>query len=844
MSKKRPDKKIILLEPSFKDILVCRDKASRPYIEVFVQEPENVSQQGLGILFGILEISDSSEDSSYVVNYLISIIKKEYFFSTKRGPIESFEAALHKANLALAQLAEHGQVSWIGKLNAVAAVIEKNNIHLAATGTASAFLVRGKSLSNVSEGQESGEDVNPLKTFQEVVSGRLDDKDKIILTTDSLFNIFSLEEMKRSAIKFSRVEFTQFLHTALVNELEKAAVLVIDMKEKEEEEEPEEERARVQKINAFSQQAFSKKSHPQDTAPAQEERKELIAELKKELEKSQGGFIDEKTGHIYIKDDEYAAGEPAARENYIKNFYQKVSSSGSSLAHSVKEKTKAKISSVSIPRAKLKVDLLKKKPAVAKEEIAVTEKIPKKSFREILSPIGYKIKNIFSSSVFHTKSFFSDRIFPLFGRMAVATKSATVRFFSWLQFKYQTYQIKYQEYQSKKMAGKKAKIEDTSLPKMDYISRPESMSPTREEKRQWFQQLSGQANVSENLAPIAIAPKTIDIEPTNSPIDESATARIIPSFSRLKNISARLSGKKKILAFSVVLILIIGPYFILKATNRIGSEPQKEAAVIAPPQEIVPLASDKNVTRVDKLDSVFSGEGIIKTLNVNGKIWSVGEKTLAIPEENNSYDISPDFQNPDLAFEMDDLNLIFLVKNDHITAFSVSARKWQDNNIDFPADSTLSASHAYLTYAYFLDTKNNQIYRYPRANGGFGDKINWLKDTLDLSTAKDMAVNDNIYVTDGKNISKFYHGKKQDFTLGSTATPIEIEKIYTQPDSQNLYILDKTNSRVIKLDASGNIQAQYYNPEIASATDFTVDEGNNMVYVSSENGISSFAMNQ
>jgi len=62
MSKKRPDKKIILLEPSFKDILVCRDKASRPYIEVFVQEPENVSSKGLGILFGILEISDSSED--------------------------------------------------------------------------------------------------------------------------------------------------------------------------------------------------------------------------------------------------------------------------------------------------------------------------------------------------------------------------------------------------------------------------------------------------------------------------------------------------------------------------------------------------------------------------------------------------------------------------------------------------------------------------------------------------------------------------------------------------------------------------------------------------------------
>ncbi|HLN18720.1 MAG TPA: hypothetical protein VK255_00950, partial [Patescibacteria group bacterium] len=67
MTKKRLEKKILTLEPNFREILVCRSKNARPYLEVFVCEPENVFLEKLGILFGVLEINDDSQDSSYVV---------------------------------------------------------------------------------------------------------------------------------------------------------------------------------------------------------------------------------------------------------------------------------------------------------------------------------------------------------------------------------------------------------------------------------------------------------------------------------------------------------------------------------------------------------------------------------------------------------------------------------------------------------------------------------------------------------------------------------------------------------------------------------------------------------
>ena len=70
---------------------------------------------------------------------------------------------------------------------------------------------------------------------------------------NEIFDIFSAEEIKKSALKFSPVEFVQFLQTALVNELERAAVLVADVNLKEKEE-PVYAPAPTE-FNAFSQNA-------------------------------------------------------------------------------------------------------------------------------------------------------------------------------------------------------------------------------------------------------------------------------------------------------------------------------------------------------------------------------------------------------------------------------------------------------------------------------------------------------------------------------------------------------------------------------------------------------------
>lgn len=74
---------------------------------------------------GIFEIDDSSEDSKYIVNFLFSVAKNEYFCNPRRGATESFEAALHKINVALAEIVKHGNIRWLGKLHGTIAILRE-----------------------------------------------------------------------------------------------------------------------------------------------------------------------------------------------------------------------------------------------------------------------------------------------------------------------------------------------------------------------------------------------------------------------------------------------------------------------------------------------------------------------------------------------------------------------------------------------------------------------------------------------------------------------------------------------------------------------------------------------
>lgn len=219
-------------EGIFREIFVSASRELSPFGTTFVFPPENYEQKKLGTVFGIIKIADTSHESSYVANLLTSVIRKEYFSKPDRPADESFEAGLRKANLALAELACQGSVKWTGKINFAGGALEKNNLHYSKLGTTSMFLLRGGLIMDIAAGmgaEQEGGEPHPLKTFSDIGSGKLEKDDCLILATSDLSEIFSPEELRQNAARFSRDEFPGILSASLQANAELAGAIVLNL---------------------------------------------------------------------------------------------------------------------------------------------------------------------------------------------------------------------------------------------------------------------------------------------------------------------------------------------------------------------------------------------------------------------------------------------------------------------------------------------------------------------------------------------------------------------------------------------------------------------------------------
>src|SRR4030042_3299186 len=120
------------------------------------------------------------------------------------------------------------------------------------------------------------------------------------------------------------------------------------------------------------------------------------------------------------------------------------------------------------------------------------------------------------------------------------------------------------------------------------------------------------------------------------------------------------------------------------------------------------------------------------------------------------------------------------------------------------------------------------IWRYPSAEWGFGAKQKWFGSGVspDLSAVVSIGIDGSIWLLreEGK-ILKFTQGAPDAF--GYSGLDKEIEKpqaIFIDDETENLYLLDRGNSRVIILAKSGEYRGQYLWPGMSQATDLVVSE--------------------
>jgi len=812
-SKLTPELKKIITE-----IPITNGHETEPFVKVFNYSDKNIAKSSLGSLIGVFEVSDKDEDSVFIVNFLTSVAKTEYFNNVRRGSIESFEAALHKINLALAELVKDGHIAWLGKFHGALGVLEKNNFHFSVTGKAQILLLRNGNLSEISEGLASPEsNAHPIKTFVEISSGRLVSNDKIILTSPELFDLLTPEDLEKNSLRMEKEQFAQFLRTVLVNKLDMGGSLIVDFQETKPliTEKKEAKKTSIEATqNFFSQEAFEAAQRQKNTVIVDG----ILNNSNDEDTLLKEEYIDPRSGHIYIQGDteEQSKKEPSFEK--IKVLLQDMSYFLNTAFSSQKKSFRKNRKNISILFISLggKIhsggttmsDFLsrhwKKGIALGVSKIASFHSSSMKKEDLEQREVEREEEQTFSSNRTPIAPSLEGEKKEIYEEIPFFIKDKLTAFYQ-----------------------KEARSHASILPQI------ESKNVFQENILFIFHFMQ------RILRRILFASHSFDtyIRPRIQSFSKTV-------FNLIKIILSRYERKTIIVSLLVFILFI----FATSYSTHLLQKKSPPAVVIeeeAPRAPAFPLETEKNAHLATNMTTLFTTQDTLITSVILGNEKYIVTSTYILGlSENKKYSLPSGMGAIALAVPMNDLRLIFVYTDkNELISFAPSNHTFTKNTLLLPENVLVKDIGTYLTYLYTLDKTTGQVYRFPRAEGGFGVGTAWLKKTLVLEDTAHMSINETVFIAPNKNIlSAFFRGQFVK-NIEAPFTPLSITNIFTSPEVTNVYALDTANKRVLIWNKDGVLLAQYFSEQFANAKSITANEKTNEIFFTTSNNLLSFTFN-
>ncbi len=795
---KRRNEKIrsaVTLEAKVTDVLVVENGALQPYIKIFHYLPENVAHESLGMLLGVFEIGDRSESSAYIVNFLASVAKKEYFSQPKRGVPESLEATLHKINRALAEVVKQGNTEWLGTLQGAVCAVNQGTLHFSVTGDGHVILIRNEFLSIVSEGL-SPEDaaLHPLKTFAEISSGRLQDGDTVIISTPEIFDVLTPADIERASKHFPRERLSQFLRTAMVNQLPLGGAFVVSTetvsvapKTRIVEQEPSPEK---HISNVFSQSTFH--NRPQRDVPSQSDGHK---------EPSTATYTDTQTGHIYIQGE---ASEGQTPRNERMEHWQ------------------------------MRLDDLSF------------------ALRRLGKSIGYRIRSVAFS--------IQESL-----RAGITSGVSLAR--------HSTHQM--MKHRTAKSAANTLPLptEEPTVHDGSLLPPPFKTAETRPEVRPQRSLREPEERITEP------APRPSIVNSTEEPgwkvvlINISrSTLRVLVPLSRqigvllrkttlllrqwlgqgsriLWNWVVRLSRflwqwyhsldrRKQYITLGILAACVfsLGWY----VSHRPAPTPPRATTPIRQPSPPPPVVTENHLETAQPT-TLSSQSGVVGVFVLDTAVIAATPSTVIMIQNGAqlSYPLPPGSGNAREAALIGSLRTVFILTDSgKLLSFTAANHAFTENTITVGNAKDIVGLSGYLSYLYALNPSKNEILRYPRAEGGFGAPVSWLKEALPLGGATSIATDSRLLITAGNRLLALSRGKTDTtVTFENSNTPIAYTAVTVHPDTGAVYVLDASYGRIIAYDENGKIEKQYASPQMKQATSLALDTAGKFVIFSTPTGI-------
>lgn len=143
----------------------------------------------------------------------------------------------------------------------------------------------------------------------------------------------------------------------------------------------------------------------------------------------------------------------------------------------------------------------------------------------------------------------------------------------------------------------------------------------------------------------------------------------------------------------------------------------------------------------------------------------------------------------------------------------------------------------YANNVYILETDNEsgQIRKFPSTGGGLGAPTAWFPvPQVELQNATNLTIDGTIFVitADGE-ISRFLQGQQTDWSTGTIEPPLnDPSDIYTDIDSDHVYVIDPSEKRLIVLNkSSGSLVTQYQSEAFSELRSVVIDEENTQAFL-------------
>lgn len=145
---------------------------------------------------------------------------------------------------------------------------------------------------------------------------------------------------------------------------------------------------------------------------------------------------------------------------------------------------------------------------------------------------------------------------------------------------------------------------------------------------------------------------------------------------------------------------------------------------------------------------------------------------------------------------------------------------------------------------YLLDILNNQIWKYTPVAAGYSNKITYFKKgrSTDLLSAERFEIDSSVWILKSNTeLIKFTSGVEDNFSLSGLDKNIShINSFFIADTTDNVYIIDSANSRMVVVDKAGKYVAQYTGDKFKKASDLVVEEKKKKVYLLEGNKIYTF----